>query len=218
MVDGFLVRRWVVVAVAVALSALSVVAGVEVWEEIGRWVVGDGGDEVMVFTFTWGCEVQEIVDGTFKVEVLAWFENHTSPWENVTYEVFKVLFRVYDDDCSSGDSLGLVFDQNQNGVIDLGHEDRPYLFFADNSTAGWVCLGRGGVMGEAEVPRRKSEVCTYNPEEGYTFGPFGGPTEYYASKLGDMPTYIPVYLIYNDGNLYPGVHQVSVHFNIYLDS
>jgi len=81
----------------------------------------------MNFTFTWGPEAQGIVDGTFKIDISVWFENHTSPWDNTTYEMFYIVVSVYDDDYSKNDYLGLVLDMNHNGVIDLGDEDRPQL-------------------------------------------------------------------------------------------
>jgi len=191
-----------------------------IWEEINTLKVGNTTDDTMVFTFTWGPEAQDIVDGTFKIEVSAWFENHTSPWDNTTYEMFYMLVSVYDDDYDSYDSLGLVFDENHNGIIDLGLEDRPQLWYADNSTAGAPALTKDGLMVLAEAPEGKSSVCRYDIEKGYTFGPFGGPTSYFASKFVGMPTYIPIHICFSDTNRYPysGIHDVSVQFRIYLNS
>lgn len=180
----------------------------------------DDIDDMMHFTFTWGSETQDIVNGTFKIEISAWFENHTSPWDNTTYEMFYILVSVYDDDYSSDDHLGLVFDENHNGIIDLGFEDRPQLFYADNSTAGYPALTKDGLMVLAQVPEGKSNVCRYDPEKGYVFGPFGGPTSYFASEFVGISTYIPIHICFGDANLYPysGIHDVSVQFRIYLNS
>lgn len=192
----------------------------ELWEEISTLKVGCSTNNTMNFTFTWGPEAQDIVDGTFKIEVSAWFENHTDLWDNTTYEMFYIIVNVYDDDYSSNDHLGLVFDKNHNGIIDLGLEDRPRLFYADNSTAGAPALTKDGLMILAAVPEGKSCVCTYDPEKGYAFGPFGGPTSYFASKIGDLPTYIPIHICFDDANLYPyqhrSLHAVSVQFRIYV--
>lgn len=190
----------------------------ELWEEINTLKPSNSTNETMNFTFTWGSEAQDIVDGPFKIEVSVWFENHTSPWDNATYEMFHIVVRVYDDDYCSDDYLGLVFDMNHNGVIDLGFEDRPRLLYANNSTIGYAALTKEGFLAPAEVPREKIYTCTYDPERGYAFGPFGYQASDITSKFGDMPTYVPVHMCFVDRNLYPGIHGVSVQFRIYLDS
>lgn len=179
-------------------------------------------DHTANFTFTWGPDDQNIVDGTFRMEISAWLENHTNPWDNTTTVMFNWIVRVYDDDYSSGDALGFVYDRNHNGVIDLGHTDSPYLFFANNLSAGYVALFPDGRWAEAEIPRTQANVCRYDSEIGYTFGPFRGPKDYYASKFGDGPTYIPLFITFNDHN--PPYKEralarakVAIQFIIYLD-
>ena len=182
--------------------------------------IHDLPDHTANFTFTWGPDAQNIVDGTFRIEISAWFENHTSPWDNTTIVMFNWIVRVYDDDYSSGDTFGFVYDHNHNGIIDLGYTDHPSLFFADNSKAGAPALLKDGGWAEAEVPRTQANVCRYDSEKGYTFGPFGGPKDYYAYKFGDGPTYIPLFISFSDRNppyTERARTQVTIQFKIYLD-
>lgn len=189
-----------------------------VWEEINTLKVGNSTNGTMDFTFAWGSQAQNIVNGTFKIDVSVWFENHTNPWDNTTCQMFYIVINVYDDDYGSDDYLGLVFDMNHNGTIDLGFEDRPRFLYVNNSTIGVAALGKEGFLAPAEVPRKKAYMCTYDPEKGYAFGPFGGPTSDFASKFGDMPAYIPIHLCFVDANLYPDLQGVSAQFRIYINS
>lgn len=215
-------RKWQLFSLVLAI-ALIISIGFNVYQSFNTSNQCSNGDasEQLNFTFTWGSEAQDIVDGTFKIEVSVWFENHTSPWDNTTCQMFYIILRVYDDDYSSNDYLGLVFDMNHNGVIDLGAEDDPLLTYADNSTVyTWAAsLMKEGFFAVAEVPRIPAlNRCRYDPEKGYVFGSFGGPTSDFASKFGDLPTYIPIHMCFYDANLYPGVHVVSVQFRIYIYS
>jgi len=135
--------------------------------------------------------------------------------------MFYVVVEVYDDDYNSNDYLGLVFDMNHNGVIDLGDEDDPLIIYADNSTVyTWAAsLMKEGFFAVAEVPRMPAHnKCRFDPEKGYVFGPFGGHASDFASQFGEMPTYIPIHLCFCDANQYPGIYGVSVQFRIYPNS
>lgn len=221
-------EKWKVFSLVFAV-ALVISLGFNVYQSFdtsnnasyGNSIQNDEANKQMNFTFTWGPKTQDIVNRTFKIEVSAWFENHTSPWDNTTYQMFYIILRVYDDDYNSNDYLGLVFDMNHNGVIDLGAEDDPLLTYADNSTVyTWAAsLMKEGFFAVAEVPRIPAlNKCRYDPEKGYVFGSFGGATSDFASKFGDLPAYIPIHMCFYDANLYPGVHVVSVQFRIYIYS
>lgn len=215
-------RRSLLIVACIGVLVITIgVYGYGLYRE-GLGSNGQANDDKMHFTFTWGPETQDIVNGTFKIEVSAWFENHTSPRGNTTYEMFYMLVSVYDDDYGGLDSLGVVFDKNHNGIIDLGLEDRPRLFFANNSTAGAPALTKDGLMILAAVPGGKSSVCKYDPEKGYVFGPFGVPTSDFVSKSVDMLSYIPIHICFDDANLYPyqhgSLHAVSIQFRVYLIS
>lgn len=169
----------------------------------------------MNYTFTWGPETQGIVDGTFTIEVSICLENITNPW-NITFNVFHIVIKVYDDDFGSDDYLGLILDNNHNGVIDFGSTDYPRLIYADNSTIRFATLLRDGRLGPAEVPREKTYTCTYDTDKGYTFGPYTEPTSDFVRKFGDGPTYIPIYICFLDTNRCSGIRMVSMGFIVYL--
>jgi hypothetical protein len=194
----------------------------ELWEEIDALKQSNSTNNTnstMNFTFTWGPETQDIVDEIFKIEVSVWFGDNTLP-DNTTIKMFYIVVSVYDDDHSKDDYLGLVFDMNHNGVIDLGFEDDPLIIYGDDSTIyelGAVTLLEDGLLIVAEVPREPAHnKCVYNLEKGYVFGTFGYPASDITSQFEDMPAYIPVHICFADRNLNLGVHVVSFQFRIYL--
>lgn len=93
-----------------------------------------------------------------------------------------MVVRVNDDDYSPEDYLGLVFDMNENGVIDLGVSDHPFGLLTTNMTIPSMLL-ESGFLGFAYCPpRRGPHNCTFDPDTGYMFQiefpslpPTGGP-------------------------------------------
>jgi len=137
----------------------------ELWEEINALKPSNSTNNTMNFTFTWGPDTQKIVQGTLRLEIsLTWnvVPNSTHKWSSM-------VVRVNDDDYNQWDYLGLVFDMNENGVIDLGSEDDPFGLWVNNMTAPSILL-ENGFLGFAEtMPIVGPHNCTFDPDTGYTF-------------------------------------------------
>ena len=109
------------------------------------------------FVFTWGSDEQNIVEGTFRLEI--WL---TLDGENLTLKI-----KTNDDEYNEYDYVGLVFDSNQNGYIDL--KDESYGLWANNMTAPSF-LSNHGFLGFAETsPQRGPQEVTFKADVGYTF-------------------------------------------------
>jgi hypothetical protein len=75
----------------------------------------------------WPSEQQEIVDGTFRIELA--FE-----WRN---ETLDITAKINDDEYCEPDFLALVFFRaNESGEVDFWHHYNPYVFAACNMTTG----------------------------------------------------------------------------------
>jgi hypothetical protein len=75
----------------------------------------------------WPPQQQEIVDGTFRIELA--FE-----WTN---ETLDITAKINDDEYHGADGLALVFFRvNESGEVDFWHHYSPYTFFACNMTTG----------------------------------------------------------------------------------
>jgi len=136
-----------------------------IWEEINMLKVGNSTNDTMNFTFTWGPDTQRIVQGTLRLEIsLKWVvvPNSTHKW-------LSMVVRVNDDDYSEGDYLGLVFDMNENGVMDLWNADGPCGLWTNNMTTTSVLLENGFLGFAEEMPTRGPHNCTFDSETGYTF-------------------------------------------------
>ena len=115
--------------------------------------------------FTWGSGTQKIVQGTLSLEI-------SMTWGGVPDSIHKwlsMVVRVNDDEYNPWDYLGLVFDMNENGVIDLGSEDSPFGLWVNNMTAPSILL-ENGFLGFAEtMPILGPHNCTFDTDTGYTF-------------------------------------------------
>ncbi len=133
----------------------------------------------MNFTFMWGPDAQSNVNGTFRMEISL----RLSIGADVPYTArwLQVVVNVNDVDYDPWDYLGLVFDMNENGVIDSG--EAAIALLPNNITlpAG---LGKNGflIFPQCEPrPAYKGWECTFTPEIGYTFRltfseePYGAP-------------------------------------------
>lgn len=216
-------RKWQILSLVLA-AALAISVGFNFYQFFNSPEIRESmGDMIVIpmnamnYTFTWGPEAQDIVDGTFKIEVFVWFENRTSPWDNTTTEIFSILINVYDDDYSGGDYLGLVLDENHNGIIDYGRADRPRLLYARNSTTE-AGLSYTGLVVPAQFPETNLYACTYDPEKGYVFYGEARASEI-TTKFGDQKSYIPIHICFRDTNVvFPNISCVSFQFRIYLKS
>lgn len=148
-------RMWKVLSL-VLLSALIVSLALNVYQAFfaSTTVKSEAPFE---FDFTWSLGTQEIINGTFRIRVKMWIDG-----DNVT-----MIFTANDDDYNDWDYIGIVFDTNQNGYIDLS--DEPFVMFANNDTHESLL----GEYGELGFPSTSSEPgpqnVTFQPESGYVF-------------------------------------------------
>jgi hypothetical protein len=120
----------------------------------------------MNFTFTWGSDSQKIVQGEFRLKVSIKWDVVTIV-ENVTMETLTMYIEASDDDYEGWDYIGLVFDTNQDGHIDV-HDDSIALF-ANNMTQ-WSVLCEHGFLGFAEMmPMSGPQRVSFDPDTGYIF-------------------------------------------------
>jgi len=189
----------------------------ELWEEINALKPSNSTNSTnntMNFTFTWGPDTQKIVHGTLRLEIsITWgvTPNSTNKW------LFMVV-RVNDDDYNPWDYLGLVFDMNENGVIDLGFEDNPFGLWVNNMTAP-SGLMENGFLGFAEtMPTPGPHTCTFDPDTGYTFRiffptpPWPGSSTYNPAEVLREEYENPLHICFED----TGGGRVFVRFPFYI--
>jgi hypothetical protein len=197
-------EKWRLLSLFLA-TALAVSLGFNVYYYVFDDGASDGSSSNndasgwMNYTFTWDPEVQDIVNGTFRIDVSIKFENITR--NNVTTETFILIVKVHDDDYVGGEYLGLILDTNHNGAIDGG--DDPLMLYAGNATITEVGFGFDGTMCPAEIPVDEIYTCTYDPDEGYTFGPYrfaAGEILSYIDHLSPQATYFSMWISFPDRN------------------
>jgi hypothetical protein len=111
------------------------------------------------YEWNWAADNQDIVAGTLHMQL--------------TYTVIYAgqmhfTVRINDDDYNDWDYLWMVFDQNQNGKIDLGTIDSPYGLWANNMTAPAGLFQNR--LAFAEVPPKPGpHKCVFDLNTGYTF-------------------------------------------------
>jgi hypothetical protein len=128
---------------------------------------GDANKQ-MNFTFTWGPETQDIINGTFHLEMLLrWGVVPNSP-----HKWLSMMVKINDDEYNPCDYLGIVFDINENGVIDLGSADGPFGLWTNNMTAPSVLLENGFLCFAECMPTQGPHTCTFEPDTGYMFSIF----------------------------------------------
>ncbi len=150
--------------------------------ETGETGEGPGGLPFN-FTFTWGPDTQKVVPGTLRIEIsLRWGTFHS-------YEYLYCIVKINDNEYNDWDYLGIVFDKNNNSVIDLGGADDPLGVWACNMTAPSV-LGENGFLGFAEVPPEKCYACTFDPNIGYTFRWLFGKDELHLPINSNTPVHL----------------------------
>lgn len=152
-------RKWQLFSLVLAI-ALIISIGFNVYQSFNTSNQCSNGDASgqMNFTFTWGPDNQKIVQGMFRLEItVTWGEG-----DNVS-----MVIKANDDEYNEWDYIGLVFDTNQNGHIDL--HDEAYGLFANNMTLPSI-LCEHGFLGFAECPPRLGpQKVSFNPDAGYTF-------------------------------------------------
>ena len=147
--------------------------------------------DTMDFTFSWGPNRQKIVNGTFRLGISIKVSG-----DNVT-----MVVTANDDEYDVYDYVGLVFDTNQNGYIDVG--DQSCGLWASNYTAHSMLLENGFLGWAQDPPVRGPQNVTFDKSSGYTFNiefPFYYPTR------PDRPWFDPGAAIKN------GLNQLHVCF------
>lgn len=154
----------------------------------------------MNFTFTWGPDTQKIVPGDFHLKVYMRWGNETIG--TMTTETLKIYIEANDDDFEGWDYVGIVFDTNQDGYIDI--RDDSIVLFANNMTQPSV-LWYDGFLGFAEcMPIRGPHSVLFNVETGYIFSIKFPPGGYGAKNpiqsIKDAPR-SPIHICFYDNNL-----------------
>lgn len=142
------------------------------------------------FCFEWGPEEQDIVNGTLRIE-------GTFEWGK---KYFNMTVRINDDDYyPGGDCLGLVFDKNNNSVIEPGFsDDVPYYLAAGNYSWYWkwaVHYGDGRLVTADCIPEIPSpfHTATFKENVGYTFKIFIP-----RGSLGKAQPDSPIIILFGD--------------------
>lgn len=159
-------RKWQLLSLVLAI-ALVISISFNVYQRFG---CSSESDRDLVFdrafVFKWPSSQQNITKGTLRIEALF-------NWEGG--ENLNITVTVNDDEyIKYNDYLGIVFDRNKNGEIDLGFEDLPYAFFGNNVSYYWkpaILLLETGRCCYADVEPRPSpyHICIFNNETGYKF-------------------------------------------------
>jgi hypothetical protein len=143
------------------------------------------------FVFSWDASTQRIVNGTFFLTLKMWLYG-----QNLT-----VVATANDDEYDWFDYLGLVFDSNKNGHIDMG--DQAIGLWASNYTVESNLEEFGLLSFFQAIPVRGPQDVTFDVSKGYTFTvhfPF-----YYPTRL-DTPWFNP------GASLVSGMNQVHACF------
>lgn len=165
-------RKWQFLSLVLAI-ALIISLSFNIWQSFnvsnqcsdGNSPSNGDANEQMNFTFTWGPETQNIVNGTFHLEMsLRWGFVSNSP-----HKWLSMMVKINDDDYNPCDYLGIVFDINENGVIDLGSADDPFGIWTNNMTAPSILLENGFLTFAETMPTPGPHTCTFNFDTGYTF-------------------------------------------------
>jgi len=129
----------------------------------------------MNFTFTWGMGTQSIVNGTLTMRILLEPLYGSADISDNCCSLL-IAVRINDDEYNPEDYVGIVFDRNENGMIDSGNglyglADFPFVLFADNITSLSFLANNGFLYGTYYEPRPAPLLwgCTFKPEIGYTF-------------------------------------------------
>ena len=125
------------------------------------------------FNLTWSSDSQQIVNGSFRLGIKMWIDG-----DNVT-----MVITANDDDYNDWDYVGLAFDINQNGYIDVTEES--FGTFACNKT-GPSHLTEWGWLAFAQVRSKLGpQNVTFDSDGGYVFAvqfPFSDSFSYDPAK------------------------------------
>jgi len=180
-------KKWTVIVLLSAVISIGLFVGFSI-QNIWRKDVSP-----MRFTFIWGPEEQDIVNGTLRMDVLAWFENYA--WDDKTTEMFNIQVKVNVTDYSRYYALVLVFDVPSRE--EFFYAGNHLTLYSGNFTA--VDFVKDGVLHQARCKPRKVYACNYNPSEGYTFGPYSFVAAELMVKPENSTAYIPMTIYFYKG-------------------
>jgi hypothetical protein len=187
-------RKWQLLCLVLTIALIFSVS-LNIYQSLNASNNGSGGNpssssnasEQMNFTFTWGPETQKIVQGEFRLKVSIRFGGGGMVPAN---ESVIIVIEANDDDYEEWDYVGLVFDTNQNGHIDI--RDISIALYANNMTQPSV-LVEHGFLGFAQImPTPGPQKVTFNPDRGYTFTA--------QIPCEQHPLNLPLYLKKGDNN------------------
>ena len=118
---------------------------------------------------------------------------------NSKADYLSFIININDDDYNKKDYIGLIFDRNQNDMIDLGMIDKPYGLWADGMTAPSALMENGGLAFAEMPPEPGGLKSTFDPEKGYTF-----EIPFIRCISPQMPDSILLRIIYGDRNVPAG--------------
>mgnify|MGYP000639713916 CR=1 FL=1 len=113
------------------------------------------------YLFTWQSDEQDIVPGTLYMRV-KWKYDRKGDY-------LSFIISVNDNDYNEKDYIGMIFDKNQNGMIDLGTIDKPYGLWVNGMTAPSALAEDGSLVFAKLPPKPGGHKCEFDPEKGYVF-------------------------------------------------
>jgi hypothetical protein len=167
------------------MSALVVSLALNVYSTFFNAPVTQETSAPYEFDFTWGHESQKIVNDTFRLSIKMWLKA-----ENLT-----MVITANDNEYDEYDYIGLVFDTNQNGYIDV--QDQSYGLWASNRTVASALFEHGFLGFTQGMEVRGPQNVSFDARTGYTFN-IEFPS-YYPTKL-EEPWYDPARAIKNGIN------------------
>lgn len=156
-------RKWQVLCLILTI-ALIISVSLNIYQSLyvsnddsgGNPASNSDASREMNFTFTSGPDAQKIVQGEFRLEIdIRWYG------ENLSMEI-----TANDDDYEEWDYIGLVFDTNQDGHIDV--HDEPYALYANNMTQPSALCEHGFLAFAWTPPRPGPQRVSFDPDTGYT--------------------------------------------------
>jgi hypothetical protein len=150
--------------------------------------------KTFVYEWAYGTGVvlgqQQITNETLRLELaVEWGE-----------ETLDIVATINDDDYGD-DSLGLAFDRNGNGVIDIGMSDKPYPLSVYNYTTyhdNEICKDGRIYCGIEIIPSTSTyHSCTFMEGVGYKFN-IRIPKSELSNIKADM-----LYIVFQDTDYHP---------------
>ena len=154
----------------------------------------------MNFSFTWGSDTQKIVPGDFHLKVYMRWGNETIG--TMTTETLTIYIEANDDDFEGWDYVGIVFDTNQDGYIDI--RDDSIVLFANNMTQPSFLIDHGFLAFAECMPIRGPHRVSFNVETGYIFSikfPPGGHTAKNPIQSIKDASRSPIHICFYDNDL-----------------